>query len=235
MERVLFLGGLPSLHRLAGVLAAPAFLFFSLPAHAYGPEPGPDVHVDAEDPGLQVWDRTSAVAVVPTRVGRSMENVSSPVYVPICTAPCDTTLRPGIHHLGVSLRDGEVLETDADVTIAGPSRVTATYHDRSAVRGLGFVTLFGSELGGVALLLAAPKVPSCGSNGPGEYCATTAPDPGWMAASLSMIVVGGLLSLPLLMTHDGAEVAISPLSVASLGWRKEGADAPQGLQIAVRF
>src|SRR5271170_2618016 len=109
---------------------------FALSRSAYAD----DVRFQTTESGLELWNQTPDVAMVPVRVGRSGTRMArSYVYTPLCqSTPCTANMALGTHVLGLSQPGGSIVEGDSAVNIGGQSTITGTYHDRSVVRALGW-------------------------------------------------------------------------------------------------
>ena len=191
-----------------------------------------DVRFQTTDPGLELWNQTPDVAMVPVRVGRFGTRMTrSYVYSPLCPAtPCTASMALGTHVLGLSQPGGPIVEAESAVSIGGQSTITATYHDRSIVRALGWATLLGGTLGGAALFFSAAQT----SGNPPEP--TLNPTLAGLGVGL---FVGGLIGgVALAVQHDSATFMVTPVLALGPGAKREtdGASAAMnGLALTVRF
>jgi hypothetical protein len=206
----------------ATLLLPPCVLGAPRAAHA------DDVRVETKEPGLEVWDRTSEVVVVPVRLGRYGKGVArSFVYKPLCTAAsCTAQLAPGTHVLGLSRAGEPNVEAESEVNIGGPATVAVTYVDRSALRAAGIVTVVAGAAGGAALLVAAQEVATPSSS-------TFKP----ALAGLGLGVAGGglIAGLIMMMQGDSATFTVTPMIGLPVGAKREGDMAVNGIAMIARF
>jgi hypothetical protein len=189
-----------------------------------------DVHFDTSDPGFELWNRTNQVAMVPVRVGRSVQDERSYVFEPLCPAmPCTANLAHGSHVLAISRPGEDLVAGDARVKIDGPADVTATYHDRSNQRGIGLLLTLAGPAAGTAIVFASQRGP------------TDAPtlDPTLVGLGIGVGVsslVGGMI---LLFMHDSATFTVTPLLALGASPKREDAFAGRagmnGLAVGMRF
>lgn len=170
--------------------------------------------------------------------GRSTSNptllIDGAVYEQLCDAPCTAKLPPGRNRLAVS-QGGSPVVANNEITLYGPSTLTADYSSYTGQRLLGTLVLVGGSVAGVALILTAPdcKEDPTDLSKPLE-CNNTQEYIGVGVGVAS--IVGGTL---LLLKNDEVELSLSPGSGApapqgSVGFERLSG-ALQGLQFSGRF
>ena len=171
--------------RALAAAVVPLFALLTLLASAHSAR-ADDVRFEGSEPGLELWHRTSSVAMVPVRAGRGIGTQRVLLYEPLCASiPCTVGLALGPHSLGLSQPGGPVIETE-QLNVGGPATVTAAYHDNTLMRTLGVITDLVAGAGGGALFAAAHDT------GPGPY-ATPTFNPALVVLAL-VVGVGGLVT-----------------------------------------
>jgi hypothetical protein len=195
-----------------------------------------DVHFETSDPGFELWNRTNQVAMVPVRVGRSVQDQRSYVFEPLCRAmPCTANLAPGSHVLAISQPGEELVTAESRVTIDGPADLTATYHDRSSLRGLGILISAAVPAAGLGLVYASTHQTGAGANANGEPSI----DPALFGLGLGLAVSGIIAGLVMAFTKDKATFTVTPLLALGASPKREDALAGRagmnGLAVGIRF
>jgi hypothetical protein len=205
-----------------------------LPATLLGSSPtahADEVRVEATEPGLSLWNRSSQVAMVPVRYGRNgitMER--SYLYDALCTnVPCVVNLDPGLYALGLSRHGGAVVEGPA-VSFGGPSAVTASYHDRFGWRAFGVVSIIAGIAGGTGLFLASNETAS----------ESTFPTLNPLLVGLAIgVALGGIVAGAVMTAQsDSATFTVTPLNLAPTGRWESGVErtgTTAGGGMTVRF
>jgi hypothetical protein len=227
--------------RLAAV-AVPFCLTLAGAAHADEPTTAP-VIAETDSPGLEVFDQTPAVTMVPVRIGRYGGTTfqRAHVFAPVCNpSPCSGELALGSHVLALSKPGRGLVRAETPVTIEGPSTIHGTLEDNSGWRAAGALTLVVSALTGATLMVAAvheENVQDC-SLGP-QYCTTETRktvDGGLVIAGAITVTAGMIAGFAMGYTSDRAYFTVTPLT---LGGSTEGrgptALLPNGLAVTARF
>jgi hypothetical protein len=170
-------------------------------------------------------------------------------YDPVCTAPCDATIRPGEHHMAVSYKGRKPVEPDEPVTLSGPSQLRAAYVDRQGTRTGGWILLgFSGAIGGTLVLLPLLAAAQCnqmasdyanaGSTVVNNCSSSVAP---MVVAGALTGAVGAAVSLALILQPDHVRIDVTPLTQGLT--RPAGPEAawmpprplPEGLAVRGRF
>jgi len=157
--------------------------------------------------------------------------------LPICWAPCATSLPKGIPlHLALSEGSGSA-KTAAPIVLQGPSRIQGTYVSRLGLRTAGILTFFGSIIAGVAIGFIGSGKETCDASGCSRTVST-----GAGIAAFSVAFAGGITGIVLAFQPDKFDIRIAPLSTADLTphgdrgpWRGTRETAPSGLGLRLRF
>jgi len=125
----------------------------------------------------------------------------------LCTSPCSTTLPVGTYKMAL-LGDGERIEVDDPVTVAGPSELRGTIKSNATLRGFG-----------VALILIGPAlgvltIAQTGSHGEQSSSGESGSQEGAVMGGL--FIGGGLVGgFALVSLSDKATITLSPVVPAS--------------------
>jgi hypothetical protein len=172
--------------------------------------------------------------------GRATSNatllIDGVVYEQLCDAPCNTKLPAGRNRIAVA-RGGSPVVANRDVTLYGPTTLTADYSSYGFQRVLGTLVLVAGTAGGVALILTAPecKEDPTDLSKPLE-CDNTQEVIG-LGVGVGSIAIGTLL----LLKNDEVELGIGPGTGAALqsppgsSGIERLADSLKGLQLSGRF
>jgi hypothetical protein len=159
------------------------------------------------------------------------------VYSPICEGPCATTLGAGEYRFAVSKAGGRPVPAGA-VPIEGPATIHAQYDDHSGVRVAGVLVGIGGLIGGVTMIVVSADRQRCGYDG---YCDTNV-NGALLAGGIGVLVASAIVGAVLVGTRDEARIFVTPLTMPTVGSRKESPlfatnyePPPQGLSLGVHF
>lgn len=97
----------------------------------------------------------SAPAAVPVKLtaeaGLTLHRRSGGTYSALCTAPCEVSLPPGNHQLGLSRSGGDVLAAPAPVTIAPSSTELVGRYSPATAAQIGGAVVVAASLAGAIL------------------------------------------------------------------------------------
>jgi hypothetical protein len=190
------------------------------------------VRLEANAPNIEYELRTGTAHFIGTGWtggGRSTTVTgTAQAFEALCTAPCDSSLPIGNQPLALSKDGGGPVPIANGVTIAGPSKLEATYTDRSGARVAGLVIGIGGAIVGGAMVGVGMSA--------GSKLGET--EKSLVAGGAAVSIAGFIIGLVLLMQSDTAEIRVVPLTVGAMpqAGRREGQVAPpNGLAIEGRF
>lgn len=170
------------------------------------------VTIESESPGLglALVRGTRETTVV---VGRWYGYGVSYDIAPVCIAPCEAELAEGGYHFLVS-RGGSRVGAQHSVVVRDGSRLVASWEDRGALRGFGWVLFLSLDLAG-GFLLAAPFASIALERGQADFRRVFEGDRlGMFVAGATSIVLGWTLGLFLAGLRDLADVRVIPGGIA---------------------
>jgi hypothetical protein len=211
----------------------------SRPEAGAGPEPAATVHLQSDQPDVQLllrvgqseavgWSYHGAVAME----GRQ--------YAIVCTAPCDAQLPMGTQRLALSQHGGSAVEADDPVDLRGSSTLYAHYDSHAAIRTVGWVIGLASAVGGIVIMVTSFDFSCSQAQQQAGQCSFV--DTTQFIAGLAVAVVGGIVGGLMAGVGDHATIQLVP-SMSSSPLRLPGAseslvaatpEAP-GLGLRLRF
>jgi hypothetical protein len=188
--------------RAAATAAALAWLSVARTAHAEPPEPSHRVTVEYAPTtiGLQLFQERGVVPLVRFEGGPRywwIEQGYTPTYGLLCPGPCTTSIAPGTYRLALA-RDGDPpVPARETISIAGPSKLHASYVDHSGERLAGLLVGVGGSTVGALMAITAMR-------------ATDVLDQPLMVSgigvALGSLIAGGALA----SVNDEAHVTVDP-------------------------
>jgi hypothetical protein len=156
-------------------------------------------------------------------------------YESICQGPCTARFEPGEYDMALEKPDGRLVPSSEPVVIRGPSRLRASFVDRSGARIAGTAIGVTGVIAGIVLIVASAQTDHvCYPDG--CYARDTVNGP-LLAGGIGAIIGSTIAALVLHAQEDEAHITVSPLGVARLEtpFAARSASAAQGLSVGLRF
>jgi hypothetical protein len=181
------------------------------------------VHFEGSVPGTRFYYRASD-AVLRSLAEQDETKAPEAPYLLLCTAPCDTTMRPGAYRMALATGDGKPVEADDWIFVQTPGTMNGRYASRSALRTAAWIVAPVLALAGVSMMVGANSWNASNNQsfqdcvaGPmsGPQCSQNAKDSQNGARALwATGLITAVLSVPAVLVlatrSDGAEISVSP-------------------------
>jgi hypothetical protein len=202
-------------------------------------EPAAQVRFEPDEPGLELLGATRTYQYAYLgwryRVRRRLGWVVG--YVPICDQACVTSFSLGPHHLALSKDGGPPAPSEDYVSIAGPSRLRASYVDRSAVRATGWVVGVAGVIGGVVMIASSGRRETvCDLNGVCFRRSTS--NEGLLFGGIGVVFASAIVGGVLAAQGDTSRIHVEPLQLGDLHTDSDLAlpeRAAQGAALSLHF
>ncbi|HEX4476984.1 MAG TPA: hypothetical protein VH142_17965 [Polyangiaceae bacterium] len=160
----------------------------------------------------------------------------APSYAPICSGPCAVRFAPGEYDFALE-KDGKVVPARAPVYLSSPTRIDATYVDRSGLRVAGAIIGIGGIIAGTIMIFAsADRNTVCD---PGGCYDQTDVDGPLLAGGILVVVASAITGSVLAWQHDRIHLELTPLRTASLeavpGYRLAAQPPLEGAALTMKF